>query len=206
MRLARRWLQRVGDDFREARLQAGLTQRQMGAAAGVSHAMISRIELGLAPRVSYETLAVIASVLGLDLPLRAFPSGDPIRDAAQLALLAKLRIRLGEGLAWRTEVPLNAPGDRRAWDAVIVGHGWQLPVEAESRVRDVQACLRRIALKRRDDGRDIVILLVADTRHNRRVFRLVAPDVAVEFPVRGAGALASLTAGQRPAGSAIVLL
>jgi transcriptional regulator with XRE-family HTH domain len=187
-------------------LQAGLTQRQVAAACGVSHALISRIELGLAPRVPFETLVVIASVLGLDLPLRAFPSGDPIRDAAQLALLGKLRVRLGQGLGWRTEVPIQVAGDRRAWDAVVTGDGWQIPVEAESRLRDVQACLRRTSLKRRDDGQEAVILLVANTRHNRRVLRLVAPDVVAVFPVRSREAIQALASGSRPSGSAIVLL
>jgi len=71
-------LARIGEEFREARLAAGLTQRQVGAAAGISHAQVSRIELGRAPNVPFVTLAVIAAVLGLDLPLRTFVSGDPI--------------------------------------------------------------------------------------------------------------------------------
>jgi len=67
---------------------------------------MSRIERGAAPWVTFETLAVIAAVLGLDLPSRAFPIGNPIRDVAQLQLLAKLRALLPPGLTWRTEVPL----------------------------------------------------------------------------------------------------
>jgi transcriptional regulator with XRE-family HTH domain len=145
----------VGDELREARLQAGLTQGQVGAAVGLSASEISRIELGQAARVSYETLVLVAAVLGLDLPLRAFPAGDPVRDIAQLTLLAKLRGRLPDGLRWRTEVPLRIPGDRRAWDAVIEGRGWRLPVEAESRLRDVQACSRKVMLKRRDDRGEV---------------------------------------------------
>ena len=205
-RLARRSLQLIGEELREARLRAGLTQRQLGAAVGISHTGVSRIELGRAPHVSYETLVVMATVLGLDLPLRAYPSGEPIRDAGQIPLLGKLRSRLASSLAWRTEVLLRIPGDRRAWDGVIGGAGWEVPVDAEARLHDVQAWNRREALKRRDDNRDVVILLVADTRHNRHVLRLVAADLASEYPVRGADALAALAAGERPAGSAIVLL
>ena len=101
-RLARRFLQLIGEEFREARLRAGLTQRQLGAAVGISHTEISRIELGKASRVPYETLVMLATVLGLDLPLRAYPSGEPIRDAAQVALLGRLRSRLPRNLRWRT--------------------------------------------------------------------------------------------------------
>jgi transcriptional regulator with XRE-family HTH domain len=205
-RLAQRALTIVGDELREARLGAGLTQRQVAAAVGISHAELSRIERGEASWVSYETLVMLGAVLGLDLPLRTFPAGEPIRDIAQLTLLAKLRGLLPDGLRWRTEVPLAIPGDRRAWDAVIEGRGWRVPVEAESRLRDVQACSRRVALKGRDDQSAVVILLVADTRHNRRVLRLAGPDLAAEFPVTGAKVLAGLTKGAPPSESGIVLL
>jgi transcriptional regulator with XRE-family HTH domain len=203
---AERTLANVGDELREARLGAGPSLREVAAAVGISTSELSRIEHGQARRVPYATLVAIAAVLGLDLPLRVFPSGEPIRDAAQVALLAKLRVVLPSTLGWSTEVPLNIPGDRRAWDAVIEGRGWRLPVEAETRLRDVQACSRRIALKRRDDATATVILLVADTRHNRHVLRLAAADLAAEFPTPGRAALAALTNGERPSGSAIVRL
>jgi transcriptional regulator with XRE-family HTH domain len=205
-RQAKRYLTSVGDDLHEARLRAGLTQRQVGRAVGISHTQVSRIERGLAVRVSYETLVMLGAVLGLDVPVRTFPAGDPIRDIAQLTLLAKLRGVLPEGLRWRTEVPFAIPGDLRAWDAVIEGRGWRVPVEAESRLRDVQACSRRVALKRRDDQSAVVILLVADTRHNRAVLRLASPDLAAEFPVTGAKILSGLTNGEPPSGTGILLL
>jgi transcriptional regulator with XRE-family HTH domain len=205
-RQARRALTTVGEEFREARLRAGLTQRQVAAAIGISHSEVSRIERGLATRVPYETLVMVGTVLGLDVPVRTFLSGDPIRDAAQLALLARLRILLPARLTWRTEVPLDVPGDQRAWDAVIGGPDWRVPVDAESRLRDVQACTRRVALKRRDDGSDVVILLVANTRHNRRVLRLAAPDLVGEFPMTGPAVLTALRLGEAPSASGIVLL
>ncbi|HET7702235.1 MAG TPA: hypothetical protein VFK35_02470 [Candidatus Limnocylindrales bacterium] len=97
-------------------------------------------------------------------------------------------------------------GDRRAWDLVIDGPGWSIPVEAETRLRDVQALQRKVALKCRDGGFDRVLLLVADTRHNRRVLRLASAGFAASHPVRGRDALAALQAGNLPEGSAIVLL
>ena len=183
-----------------------MTQRELGDAVGISHAAVSRIERGEATWVSYETLVLMGSVLGLDIPIRAYPSGEPVREAAQVALLARLRVLLPPNPRWRTEVPLDIPGDRRAWDAVIEGRGWRVPIEAETRLRDVQAVLRRVALKRRDDQCEVVILLVADTRHNRHVLRLAAADLASEFPVKSAKALAALVAGERPSASAVVLL
>ena len=206
MHQARRALAAAGEELSEARLRAGLTQQAVAQAVGISHAEVSRIENGRARRVPYETLAVTAAVLGLDLPLRTFPAGEPIRDAAQVALLGRLRTMLGPELRWRTEVPLAIPGDRRAWDAVIEGRGWRVPVDAESRLRDVQAFSRRLALKQHDDRSESVILLVADTRHNRHVLRLVGPDLAATFPTPGRQAIAKLSNGERPPGSAIILL
>ena len=205
-RRARRGLTSIGEEFREARLRAGLNQHQIAEVIGISRSELSRIERGVAMRVPYETLVLIGAALGLDVPVRAFPSGDPIRDAAQLALLAKLRVLLPAPLTWRTEVPLNIGGDQRAWDVVIGGPGWRVPVDAESRLRDVQACTRRVALKRRDDGSGTVILLVADTRHNRRALALAAPDLVGDFPISGRAVLASLMNGEQPPGSGIVLL
>jgi transcriptional regulator with XRE-family HTH domain len=183
-----------------------LTQKQVGASIGISHTQASRIERGLAVRVAYETLVLLGAVLGLDVPLRTYPSSEPIRDIAQLTLLARLRGLLGPGLRWRTEVPLSIPGDRRAWDAVIEAPDWRIPVDAESRLRDVQAFVRRMALKQRDDQSEVVVLLVADTRHNRHVLRLAGPDLVAAFPATVRAALAALAKAERPSGSAIVLL
>jgi hypothetical protein len=125
---------------------------------------------------------------------------------AQLALLGRFRALLPADLRWRTEVPIRIERDLRAWDADVGGAGWSVPVEAETRLRDVQALARRLALKRRDDGAETMILLIADTRHNRRVLRLAMPDLVLEFPATGRAVLAALWAGEQPSASGIVLL
>jgi hypothetical protein len=140
------------------------------------------------------------------LPLRLFPAGEPIRDKAQIPLLAKLRVRLGPELRWRTEVALQIPGDLRAWDAGVIGPGWFVPVDAESRLHDVEALTRRLSIKRRDSGVETMILLVADTRHNRSVLRVAQAGLAADFPVPGAAILKDLAANRRPGGSGIVVL
>jgi len=199
-------LVRTGQEIHVARLNAGLTLLDVGRAIGRSHTEVSRIERGVAPHVPLETLVLAAAAVGLDLPLRTYPAGEPIRDRAQLGLLAKLRAVLGPGLTWRTEVPIDVRGDLRAWDAAIVGRGWAVPVDAETRLYDVQAPTRRLALKRRDSGSDMMVLLVADTRHNRTVLRVARPDLAADFPLAGASILSELAASRRPAASGIVLL
>jgi transcriptional regulator with XRE-family HTH domain len=207
-RLAARALTGIGDELREARLRAGLSQRSVAGAAGLSRAELSRVERGVAPRVPYQTIVLVGAALGVDVPLRAFPSGDPVRDAAQLALLTRFRLLLPRSLRWQTEIPVRQPGDRRAWDAVVSsGSGtWRIPVDAESRLRDVQALSRSKALKLRDDGGGPMVLLVADTRHNRHVLRLARADLASSFPIAGREVLRALVAGRMPVGSGIVLL
>jgi transcriptional regulator with XRE-family HTH domain len=106
----RRALAAMGDELREARLQAGLTQGEAGALIGLSHTHVGRIERGVVDGVPYAVLVRLGAVLGRDVPLRAYPNGDPVRDAAQLALLARFRALLPPTLKHRTEVPLGIPG------------------------------------------------------------------------------------------------
>ena len=205
-REARRRLALIGNELREARLSAGLSQARVAELVGLSHSEISRVELAQTDRVPFETLAVIGAALGLDISIRAFPTGEPIRDAAQVGLLARFRSRLDSGLRWRTEVPIGLPGDRRAWDAEIGGSNWRVVVDAETRLRDVQAVTRRVVMKARDDQAAMVVLLVAATRHNRHLVRLATDDLAAAFPVPGRSILAALADGKRPPGSGVVLL
>ena len=196
----------LGRELREARIGGGLSQSVIGDAARVSAAQVSRIERGRLSRVALEDLVRIAAALGLDLSVRAYPGGDPIRDSAQLALLERLRSRLHPSLTLRTEAPLPIRGDGRAWDAVIMGRGFALGIEAETRLWDVQAATRRLSLKRRDGGLDKVVLLVSDTRHNRQVLTASRESLRPELPGDTRAILRRLAAGKYPDTSGIVVL
>jgi transcriptional regulator with XRE-family HTH domain len=196
----------AAQELRAARIEIGLSQADVARAVRLSGSQVSRIERGLAPTVSLATLGRIGAVVGIEVRLRAFPSGSPLRDRAHLELLARLRRSVHPDLAWRTEVPLPIRGDRRAWDATIAARSWTVAVEAETRPTDVQALLRRLSLKRRDAGVDTVILLLAATRHNRALIRSLDETLRAAFPVPGPAALERLAAGQGPGGSAIILL
>jgi hypothetical protein len=151
-------------------------------------------------------LARIASVVGLDLSVRFYPGPTRLRDAAHLALIARFRARLSPDLTVRTEVPLPLAGDQRAWDAVIEGAGEPIAVEAETRLSDVQALERRIALKLRDSGLSRVIVVVAATRSNSRIVREAAASLELAFPVPGRLTLRALAAGRDPGGSSVILV
>jgi hypothetical protein len=84
--------------------------------------------------------------------------------------------------------------------------GATLPVEADTRLLDVQGQSRRIALKRRDAGVDAVLWVIRASSSNRQAMELAAPALSVDFPVSARAALAALAAGRHPGGSAVILL
>jgi transcriptional regulator with XRE-family HTH domain len=203
---------RVGAELRQARVSAGLPLASVGRATGISASQISRIERARAPSVTLRQLARIGAVVGLEARVRTYPGPDPVRDLAHIRLLERLRVRLHPDLLLATEVPLPDPGDQRAWDGWISGSrptnglGPSLPVEAESRISDVQAVMRRVHLKLRDAGLGHVLLVVADTRADRAAIGAAGALVDASFPVPPRRALQRLAAGEHPGGSALVFL
>ena len=196
---------RLAADIRRARVGSGLSLRDVGAAARVEPTRIWRFERGLPGNLRLEDIGAIAAVVGLDLAIRTYPAGDPVRDAAHVRLLERFCRELPPSLTWRTEVPLPRPGDLRAWDALVGRGSWRAGVEAETVIDDAQAVDRRVALKKRDGFVDHVILLVADTRRNRRALAAGAGTFA-DLPLRTRDLLRNLRAGSEPAGSGIVVL
>jgi transcriptional regulator with XRE-family HTH domain len=205
-RQASQTLRELGRELRLARLDHDLSQATAADAAAVSRATWSRIERGAAPGIDIPDLARALAVVGLELHVRAYPGGAALRDVAHLRLLERLRARLHASARWATEVPLPNPGDRRAWDALVVVAGVRIGVEAETRVRDAQELQRRLSTKRRDGGVDLLVLLLADTRYNRGVLRAAGAGFWSAFPTDGRIALGHLSAGRAPDGDAIILL
>jgi transcriptional regulator with XRE-family HTH domain len=210
----------VSDLSRElevARLGLGLSYADLGRGVGLSGQQVARICRGRSGSVAIVRMAGLLGAVGLDLAARAYPGGPPIRDAAHLALLSRLRARLATTLAWRAEVPVVASPapvasggreslDRRAWDAVIEGRDWRVGVEAETRLFDIQALERRVALKQRDGAVTAVILLVNDTANNRRILGLDGPALRDRFPGSARATLHHLAGGLPPAANTLLVL
>ena len=199
-------LRAIGREIRLARRGLGLSLEFVARAVGISASELSRIERGMAEWASLVVLAKLSAVVGLDLAVRAYPGGPPIRDLRHGRLLNRLRALLHASLRWALEVPLPNPGDQRAWDAMIRGDGWRFGVEAELNPIDGQALIRRLMLKRRDGGVDGVILLLPDTRQARLFRREFADLLATDFPVPARLALARLAKGLHPGGSALTII
>ncbi len=185
---------------------AGLSQDRVANAVGISHSHLSRIEHGRVPNLSIDLAARIAASGRLGLSVRTFPGGVKLRDVGQVRLLGRFRALVAPSISRRSEVGVGDVGDPRAWDEVIAAHGRQAGVEGETHVPDWQALDRRIALRRRDSGIELVILVLADTRHHRAVLREIGPAGMANFPEPARSALAALRAGSLPQASTIVLV
>lgn len=198
----------IGREFEAGRLALGASQDHVAEASRISRPRYSRIENGKAPTLQVIEVARIASVLGLESSIRLYPGGPPVRDAAHARRLGAFLACAARPLITRTEAPLPALADRRelrAWDGLIVGHGERTAVELEMRLHDTQALERRISLKRRDDPTDWFLLLIADTRTNRRVLASL-PDLFPDLPhLARTQALQRLESGMHP-GTGIVLV
>lgn len=172
----------------------------------MSESQVSRIERGLVAHVSVTELAKLHAVVGLDLSLKSYPAGQPIRDAAHVALLDDFHRLLHRSVRWAVEVPLPIPGDRRSWDALVSASSWRYGVEAETAPRDAQSLARRLQLKQRDGEVDGVLLVLRRTEQTRRFLNEVGALLHERFPVDGVRALELLRAGADPGGSAIIVL
>jgi hypothetical protein len=85
--------------------------------------------------------------------------------------MERFRAFLSKGIRLTLEVAIRIPGDRRSADVVANDGQGNVLIEAETRVDDVQAVVRRARGKQRDLGCRCVILVLADTRHHRELVR-----------------------------------
>lgn len=196
----------VARELRAARVDRGLSLSAIGAAIGLSASEVSRIERGLLPGVSVVRLAELQAVVGLELDVRVYPGGQPLRDASQVELLERFRRRLHRSWHWATEVPLPIAGDLRAWDALAWLPDERYGIEVETRPSDAQGLVRRLQLKRRDGGVDGVLLVLPDTRTARAFVRAAEPTLRGFFSIPGYRAIELLQAGADPGCNAIVIV
>jgi transcriptional regulator with XRE-family HTH domain len=197
----RRQLADFGDEVRERRITLGLSQAHVAASCRMSRSHYGRIERGQSPFLTLAALNRIAAVLGLAPSVRVFPEGAPVRDAGRATRLNTFLAMAQPPIGHRVEVPLPRISDRadhRAWDAVLYRGRDRCAVELEMRIRDVQALLRRVDLKRRDDPTASFLLLVAETRSNRLVLASYA-DLFADLPrLRRGDVEAALAEGRLP--------
>jgi transcriptional regulator with XRE-family HTH domain len=195
----------IGIEVRAARRLAGISQDTLGAAIGLSGSEVGRIERDEAPWLSVMDASRLLRAVGLDLWMKTYPVGPPIRDAGHLRLLADFEARLPSGIRCHREWPLPNDRDKRAIDLVLEGLPKRTGIEAETELTDLQALERDVNLKRRDARLDRMILLVRDSRRNRRTLR-DAGGLRHAYPLQTRAVLAALSRGRDPGADGIVVL
>jgi transcriptional regulator with XRE-family HTH domain len=205
-RRARRQLDEVLRDLRDARLTAGVPQVAVARALRVSRQTVSLWEGGDGSRYVVH-LARWGAAVGLDVSIRTFAGGSPLRDAGQLRVLRRARSTIGERWTWRTEVPVSDdPRDRRAFDAVLSEGQFRIGLEVITRLTDAQAQTRAALLKQEAAGLDRMVLVLGLTRRNRTAVKSAAPTLLPAFPMTPRAVLGALRAGRRPVANGIVLV
>jgi transcriptional regulator with XRE-family HTH domain len=177
----------------------------VAAAAGISQRTVSRYEAGSPPHPTLVQAARVARVVGLEMRVQLFPAASRLRDAAHVALIRRFLTRLHESIWRRLEAPVR-PADQRAWDVLMEMRGVRVGVIAETRIRDLQELLRREHRKQIDGDVQRLILLVAGTKHNRRVLHEAGSLLTEAFPLGTKTILAALAKGQAPSANGIVIL
>jgi transcriptional regulator with XRE-family HTH domain len=197
---------RLLNDLRSARVTADVSQRGMASLLGWSQTEYGRLEGGLTANVSIPDVAAAASILGLELSADLHPYGDPIFDRGHQALIKRFRDNLAPAFRVIAEVPLPTPGDRRSWDLLLRLDGQLIGVEAETRLRDMQALVRRIRSRERDGGVDEIVLVLSATRLNRRMVGELRTALGARFATSPRAIVGALRTGRPLPGSGAILV
>ncbi len=107
------------------------------------------------------------------------------------------------------EVLLPGIGDRRSWDRLLrlIGNESQIVgADLETRIRDVQALVRRTRERERDGGVDEILLVLSDSATNRLLIGQLREALGDRYSTRPRAVLAALREGRRLPGSGVVIL
>ncbi len=138
----------ISGDLRDARLERGVSQRALAAAAGIDHATVSRVEAGQA-ELPLRRLVALATALGMEPNIRLYPAAGPRIHDRVSAPIADALLRVAHP-RWvpRLEVPVAVPArgvidivlaDRQANDVVAT--------EVQGQLRRVEQQVRWAAQK-----------------------------------------------------------
>ncbi|HUR16282.1 MAG TPA: helix-turn-helix transcriptional regulator [Candidatus Limnocylindrales bacterium] len=195
-------------ELRVRRQDLGVSQAQLAESLGYSRSQLWRLESErIDPTV--RQLSEIASVLGLEVSVGLHELGDPIRDRGQQAL--GKRFDVIPGPAWRNtaEVLLPNPGDRRSWDRLLrltTTEPQIVGADLETRIRDIQALVRRTRERERDGHVDAVLLVLSDSATNRRLVDELRMALGPAYATSPRRNLAALREGRRLPGSGLILV
>jgi len=210
----------VGETYRAARDDAGLSQRQIAVAAGISQSYLAEIEAGRA-EPSLAVVVALAMALGWEASLRFFPGTGPLlRDRIQAPMLeAMLRI-LHPRWSRFPEVPVRKPASG-VIDPVVADQRAGLLVAAEfhSQLRRLEQQIRwardkadslgstsiaDLAVNGASAARVSRLLVLRSTRATRTLATEFESTLAAAYPARTADLMASLAGDAAWPGAGII--
>lgn len=190
---------RIGRIVRALRIRRRWRQVDLAVRAGVSQSLIARVERGGADRLTLRTLERILTALGARLNARVDWNGeaaDRLLDADHAAIVEMvIDVLRRDGWEALPEVTFAIDGERGSID-VLAWHPATrtlLVVEVKSVIPDVQATVAVLDRKQRLAGRIgrrqgwdpasiATVLVVAESRTNRRRIAMHASTFAARFP------------------------
>jgi transcriptional regulator with XRE-family HTH domain len=197
-------------ELRQTRVRAGVSQEQLASDLGISQGAYSRIETGRLGDVGVIAISQIASVLGYEVSVGLHPIGDPVRDKGQLACGRRFGALLSDRWRVTDETLLPGAGEQRAWDKLLrltdAAPRYQVGADIESRVWDIQAIVRRTRARERDGQVDHILIVLADSAHNRRIADELRRALGADYATGSPRIMAALRKGERLSGSGVVLV
>ncbi|MEP7361308.1 MAG: helix-turn-helix transcriptional regulator [Chloroflexota bacterium] len=201
---------RIIRELREARLVAGLSQSAVARAIEIDPSNLWRLESDGLADVGVVRLSEIASVLGYEVSVGLHPIGDPVRDKGQLACGRRFSALLSDKWRVTDETLLPGGGEQRAWDKLLrlvdATPRYLVGVDIESHIWDVQAIVRRTRTRERDGQVGHILLVLADTSHNRRVVDELRRSLGDAYATSARHTFAALREGRPLAGCGVVLV
>jgi transcriptional regulator with XRE-family HTH domain len=193
-----------------ARTVARISQSEIALALGIDRSNFTRLEAGDLDDVGIVRLSEIASLLGFEISVGLHPIGDPTRDKGQQACGQRFDGRLSERWRMTNETLLPGASEKRAWDKLLrlidETPRYLVGVDIESRVWDVQAIVRRTRERERDGQVDHLLIVLADTAHNRRVIDTLRETIGAAYGTPPRAIFAALRKGEPLPGSGVILV
>ena len=203
--LASRTLQ----ELRERRQVLGISQPFLARELNYSQPWLWRLE-ALQVQATVVDLAEIASLLGLELSITLHEIGDPIRDKGQQALGSRFDVIPSPLWQSTAETLLPNPGDRRSWDRLLrlttSERRHLVGVDLESRIRDVQALVRRTRFRERDGHVDVILIVLSNSATNTHLVGQLRDALGSEYGTSPRAILSALRRGVPLPGSGVILV
>ncbi|MBA2380473.1 MAG: helix-turn-helix domain-containing protein [Chloroflexi bacterium] len=202
----------LGVTIKQMRLRIGWTQRELARRADVSQALVSAIENGRLPTLTFATAARLIEVMGgrliIDATQPFLADRERQRDAghARCETYAARRLEVD---GWLVETEVEVAGDRsRGWIDLLAFHPptrTLLVVEIKTELHDLGAIERSLGWYQRESwsaarrlgwrpARVVGCLLILATEANDRRIRENSGSLRRSYPLRWRE-LASIVAG-----------